>query len=149
MANAVSCDPQARRVQFERRAERRRGPGLTPLIDVVFLLLIFFMLATRFDRESVLPLAVHVAAPGARTPESRDAPKALRVDIAEDGRLRIDGRDGEDLFAAVRAAAREERPVRLRPDPETPLQPIVDVLAAAQHAGVRAITIEKPDGPES
>ena len=35
----------------------RRAPGLTPLIDVVFLLLVFFMLASRFGVEGALPLA--------------------------------------------------------------------------------------------
>jgi biopolymer transport protein ExbD len=35
----------------------RRGVSLTPMIDVVFLLLVFFMLASRFGAEHVLPLA--------------------------------------------------------------------------------------------
>lgn len=38
-------------------AERpRRRPNLTPMIDVVFLLLVFFMLASRFGAETALPL---------------------------------------------------------------------------------------------
>lgn len=35
---------------------RRRKPSLTPMIDVVFLLLVFFMLASRFGLDQVLPL---------------------------------------------------------------------------------------------
>jgi len=35
----------------------RRKPGLTPLIDVVFLLLVFFMLAAQFGRDVALPLS--------------------------------------------------------------------------------------------
>jgi len=35
----------------------RRRPSLTPMIDVVFLLLIFFMLASQFGRSGVLPMA--------------------------------------------------------------------------------------------
>ena len=34
----------------------RRKPSLTPMIDVVFLLLVFFMLASRFGTDAVLPL---------------------------------------------------------------------------------------------
>lgn len=34
----------------------RRRPSLTPMIDVVFLLLVFFMLASRFGADAVLPL---------------------------------------------------------------------------------------------
>ncbi len=36
----------------------RRRPNLTPMIDVVFLLLVFFMLASRFGADRALPLAV-------------------------------------------------------------------------------------------
>lgn len=35
---------------------RRRRPSLTPMIDVVFLLLVFFMLASRFGADQVIPL---------------------------------------------------------------------------------------------
>ena len=41
----------------------RRRPSLTPMIDVVFLLLVFFMLAARFGQEVALPLAT--SGPGA------------------------------------------------------------------------------------
>ena len=34
----------------------RRRPNLTPMIDVVFLLLVFFMIASRFGTEDALPL---------------------------------------------------------------------------------------------
>jgi biopolymer transport protein ExbD len=36
---------------------RRRRPSLTPMIDVVFLLLVFFMLASQFGRDTALPFA--------------------------------------------------------------------------------------------
>jgi len=36
--------------------DRRRAIGLTPLIDVIFLLLLFFMLTTTFTRTGELPL---------------------------------------------------------------------------------------------
>ncbi|MGD9865835.1 MAG: ExbD/TolR family protein [Pseudodonghicola sp.] len=37
-------------------ARKRRRPSLTPMIDVVFLLLVFFMLASRFGVDQILPL---------------------------------------------------------------------------------------------
>ncbi|MEW2915692.1 biopolymer transporter ExbD [Ruegeria sp. ANG10] len=43
-------------MQFVPAAKPRRKPNLTPMIDVVFLLLVFFMLASRFGTESILPL---------------------------------------------------------------------------------------------
>jgi biopolymer transport protein ExbD len=43
-------------MQFSDPPRRRRKPSLTPMIDVVFLLLVFFMLASRFGTEAVLEL---------------------------------------------------------------------------------------------
>ncbi|WP_116599715.1 ExbD/TolR family protein [Primorskyibacter marinus] len=43
---------------------RRRRPSLTPMIDVVFLLLVFFMLAARFGGENVVPLVIGGAGDG-------------------------------------------------------------------------------------
>ena len=36
----------------------RRKPSLTPMIDVVFLLLVFFMLASRFGSDALVPLSL-------------------------------------------------------------------------------------------
>lgn len=41
---------------FDTPARPRRKPSLTPMIDVVFLLLVFFMLASRFGIDAALPL---------------------------------------------------------------------------------------------
>ncbi len=43
-------------MQFTQAPRRRRKPSLTPMIDVVFLLLVFFMLASRFGSDAVLQL---------------------------------------------------------------------------------------------
>ncbi len=49
--------------------------SLTPLIDVVFILLLFFMLATKFDTEHALAIA---AVSGTATHSSSDSPGKLR-----------------------------------------------------------------------
>lgn len=61
-------------MDFAIPARARRKPSLTPMIDVVFLLLVFFMLASRFGMDAVLPLPL--AAGGG----SYDGPPRL-VDI--------------------------------------------------------------------
>ena len=63
-----------------------KGPDLTPVIDVVFLLLIFFLLATRYDQEEkelavVLP-EVTQAQPLSMTPE-------LVINVMKDGKYRV------------------------------------------------------------
>ncbi|MBK5945216.1 indolepyruvate ferredoxin oxidoreductase [Rhodobacter veldkampii DSM 11550] len=49
-------------------ARPRRRPNLTPMIDVVFLLLVFFMLASRFGSDAVIALNAAGAAPGQAWP---------------------------------------------------------------------------------
>jgi len=126
-------------VRFERARRGRRGPGLTPLIDVVFLLLVFFMLASRFDREGALPLVV---GGGGGDPAAR----VLAVSLAASGEATIDGEvvAGERLHGEVARAAREGRGVRVRPHPDTSVQAIADVLGVLERAGVRDAALERP-----
>lgn len=62
----------------------RRRPSLTPMIDVVFLLLIFFMLAARFGVSGAVPITLTAGAG-----QAYDGPPRL-LDIAPDG-LRLNG----------------------------------------------------------
>jgi biopolymer transport protein ExbD len=110
----------------------RRPLGLTPLIDVVFLLVIFFMLASRFGDEGKLVLDVVAAAPAA----SEVAQASRRIDIDAYGALRLQGVSvaKEDLERAL--ALHPERPVLVLPAGDAPLQSIVTVLEIVGAAGV-------------
>lgn len=68
------------------RRRRPRRPSLTPMIDVVFLLLVFFMLAARFGTEGAIEIAL--AAPGP-TADWQGPPRLVEVDPA--GALRLNG----------------------------------------------------------
>lgn len=80
---------------------RRRRIGIAPLIDVVFILLLFFMLTTNFTHWRQWPLAVHAEAAAAH-----DDARTLR--LRADGVLRHGGRafdgDGDGLRAFVQEA---------------------------------------------
>ncbi|WP_339108881.1 biopolymer transporter ExbD [Thioclava sp. GXIMD4216] len=109
----------------------RRRPDLTPMIDVVFLLLVFFMLASRFTQDVSLPLA---AASGAAS-EWKGAPRL--VDIAEDGTLMLNGtpRDFDDLVTELdRLTEERSDPVILRAK-EAELQALVTVMDRLTAAG--------------
>jgi biopolymer transport protein ExbD len=138
-------------MRFERTARARRRPGLTPLIDVVFLLLVFFMLATRFEREALLPLSIRAAsasesgaAPRSSSSSEAGAPDALVVEIDAQGDARVAGQalSPEALRAALAVSASANRPVRVRPEPEAKLQAIVDVLAAIAESGAGDVALE-------
>jgi biopolymer transport protein ExbD len=75
-------------VKFRRQQREAVGVNLTPLIDVVFLLLIFFMVTTTFTRETQLAVDLPEA-----TGNPRDvAPQEIEILIDEAGRYRVNGR---------------------------------------------------------
>ncbi len=74
--------------------------GLTPLIDVVFQLLIFFMLTS-----SVTTSSLELSLPKLGSPESQPTQEALRVEIDADGQIAIDGVPAKGSFATALAEA--------------------------------------------
>ena len=74
---------------------RRRAIGLAPLIDVVFILLLFFILTTNFTRWREMPIAMPAQA------EALDPPDVRVLGLAADGVLRY----GERAFREHDAAA--------------------------------------------
>lgn len=108
----------------------RRRPNLTPMIDVVFLLLVFFMLVSRFGVDRVLPLGVAGAGDG------WSGPPRL-VDVAPGG-LALNGVPvAPDALAAALAPLMQGPgdPILLRPREAADLQALVRVMDLLQAAG--------------
>jgi len=120
---------------FAPRPPRRR-PSLTPMIDVVFLLLIFFMLAAQIGRDGAVPLA------GAGGGGAYSGPPRL-VEIAPDT-LALNGNPvtGEELPARLDAltVARSETVV-LRPVGNARLQRLIDVAEGLLAAGFTTLVV--------
>jgi len=113
-------------------ARRRSVISLTPLIDVVFILLVFFMLASSFlDWRT---LALDTAAAGAPAP-AEEAPFLVQI---ETGELRLNGAaiTLATLIDAARVRRPAAQPVSLQPMAETRVQAVVRVLDALNAAGV-------------
>lgn len=111
---------------------RRNLISLTPLIDVVFILLVFFMLASSFLNWRSITLD----APK-QTGTSASLELALLIEVRTDG-LRLGGETMSLERIASRAATalakKPDRPILVRPDDGVPVQDvvvIVDTLAAA------------------
>ena len=128
------------------RAERRRRPHLiriTPLIDVVFILLVFFMLSSSFAQRRALEL--ETTGPG--TPGGLRG--ALLVEVRRDG-LRLSGEavslDQLAASVAARVARDPGQRVLVRPGPEVTLQPLVAVLDRLEEAGVRRLSVVGGEG---
>jgi biopolymer transport protein ExbD len=130
-------------VRFNRRDENNEfDVNLTPLIDVVFLLLIFFMVTTTFKRESEIELSLPEAS--GEAVERDRAPFELVVDA--NGEYKIDGRT---IFAgdivqlkSVLLTAREGRehlPFVIRADGQAPHQAVVWAMDAAGQLNIQRI----------
>lgn len=127
------------------RVRRREEPdiNLTPLIDVVFLMLIFFMVTTTFLREGNLELNLPEA--------SRDPVQAttepLELVINSQGEYFLDGkalinRKSETIRRALeRAMEVNPRGLIVRADAATPHQAVVTALDAAGQANIAQIAI--------
>ncbi|MFP4207562.1 MAG: ExbD/TolR family protein [Wenzhouxiangella sp.] len=126
--------------------EDREEPdiNLTSLIDVVFLLLIFFMVSTTFDRQALLRLEL----PEAATSEADAVPQLIEVTISEDGRIFIDNSLlTSNTQAAIRAVLSERRatspeiPLVVRADARAAHGLVVLVLDAASAEGIDRVGI--------
>ncbi len=111
-------------------ARRSRKPSLTPMIDVVFLLLVFFMLAARFGQDVLVPL--NTAGAGA---EYTGPPRL--VSLSEQG-LSLNGRAVALAELAAQLTPLMQGPqdtVFVQPGGSSPLQELVDVLDTLRAAG--------------
>ena len=121
---------------------RRRGrrPSLTPMIDVVFLLLVFFMLAARFGIEARVPLVL--ASPGAG--EAWVGPPRLVEVLPEGQRLNGVALDMSDLLGRLEGLISDDGDlVVVRPGEGAAMQRLVEVMAALEAAGhLRLVVVE-------
>lgn len=124
---------------FEGRRRPRSGPNLTPLVDVVFLLLLFFMLTSHFVREEVIELNLPEAESGVEGEET------LEVVLTAAGEILLGERPVamEELprQMAGELALRGDKTVRLRGDKSVSLELSVGVLDAARKAGATSVDI--------
>jgi biopolymer transport protein ExbD len=126
---------------------------LTSLIDVVFLLLLFFMVSTTFDRQALL----EVDLPEASMVEDRaEMPESLELVIDNEGRMylndqRLIDSEARTIRAAMKQQAGDRRdiPLVLRADRLTPHHHVVTVMDVAAQLGFSNLSIatDRSDGP--
>lgn len=123
---------------------------LVPLIDVILVLIIFFVITTRFEARSTLQLQL----PSASGEHNAVPPRALSVLVNADGRYFINDQEvlRQDLPTLKRVIAEVAGPDRgqdvlLRADARTPYQAVVTVQDALGQLGFRRIAIAT--APES
>jgi Biopolymer transport protein len=134
----------------DQRAYDEPAIDLVPLIDVVLVLIIFFVITTTFDVRSTLQLQLPTA-----SPQQPAQPQTLNILVNADGRYFVGDRevlrtDVEAVKQAIAEAAGGDRelPVLLRADARTPYQAVVTVQDALAQLGFRRIAIATAPEPQ-
>ena len=120
---------------MRRPPQRRRDgdAGVLPLINVVFLLLIFFMVAARLAPPEPFTVAPpRSAASGAATAD------VARVSVAADGRVAV---DGADTAPGALGAALAGRDVWLMADAQAEAAMVIGLIARMRAGGAGAVTL--------
>ncbi len=131
-------------MKFRRQSREEVGINLTPLIDVVFLLLIFFMVSTTFTRETQLSIDL---------PEAKGKPREalaqqIEILVDEGGAYRVNGRalvDGRvrTLQAAIYKESEGDTtlPMIITADAQAAHQDVVRAMDAAGQMGFVHLSI--------
>lgn len=120
--------------------------NLTPLIDIVFLLLVFFMLTAHFIEDDAIPIDL----PDASNSAVSEDKGFVEIAMTPDGQLLVDGHPVhlDELEESLRGAlhAPEKSFVRLKGDHKAQFGLGVKVIDAARAAGAESLDIltERP-----
>jgi|TARA_B110000240_G_C13426246_1_gene421714 biopolymer transport protein ExbD len=123
------------------QSEEEEEIDLTPMLDVVFIMLIFFIVTATFVKE----IGLDVNSPD-KNQNIKDADKkSIVVRVTNRDRIMIRGRDVD--FRAVRAnierlhAENPEAPVVIQPHPDSTTNVMIHVMDSARLAGVYNVSI--------
>ena len=140
-------------MKFKRTAREELAINITPLIDVVFLLLIFFMVPTTFSRET--RLLANLPQADAELTESQ--PTQLEIVVAREGTYAINGRalvNGriETLMRGLELESGGDLnlPILLIADAEASHQSVVTAMGAIGQSGFTRLSIatQRPEEVE-
>jgi biopolymer transport protein ExbD len=146
-------------MKFQRKRRERVDITLISMIDVLFVLLLFFMVSTTFNRHT----EVKIKLPEASGEEVESNPKSVNVTIDAKGiyflmagnegqSRRLPNQNRETLTRELSRLSPEEKdlPFIISADAKTPHQSVMTVLDVAGQAGFNHITFatQEPEGSE-
>lgn len=121
---------------------------LTPMLDVVFILLIFFVVTATFLSEQAIDAASNEN--NDTPPETDDENKNILIELSQNNEIRFNGEPRAVLESQIRAnidRLKAENPaatVIVRPAETSNVNTLVMVMDAARQAGIANISIVEP-----
>ena len=131
-------------MDFSGRLRSKQELNVAPLIDVVFLLLIFFMLASTF----IKPEAIGLMLEGTST-AGGSAEEMLNIEVIVDGTIRLNGlrlsMPQLETELASRIQGDQTRPVTIKAAAEVPVQTLVNIMDRVRAAGTNNLRLATPE----
>ena len=130
-------------MKFQHKPRNTVELNITPLIDVVFLLLIFFMVSTTFERQSEL----NITLPEASNEIIQPKPDAITISIDAQSRVYVNDRELlNSKLSTIKQALKtargdvEDVPIIISADAKTEHQTVIKAMDAARQLGLVRIT---------
>jgi biopolymer transport protein ExbD len=131
-------------MRFRRSRQEEVNVNLTPLIDVVFLLLIFFMVTTTFTRETQLQITL----PDSQSETAAENSSLIEVLVDRTGTYAVNGQvlikhDIESLKQALKKVSEGDvdRAIVITADAQAPHQAFIHALDAVAQQGFNKVSI--------
>jgi len=123
---------------LKKRSKVSAAFSMSSLTDIIFLLLIFFMLTSSL----VVPNALNLKLPSSSNTKVVSQSKITTVDISKDGTFRIDGRKTTDVDGVLKKLARskgKDATIAIAPDKGTGVEHVVKIMDIALRYKINAI----------
>mgnify|MGYP003375398514 FL=1 len=121
-------------MKIKRRKRARNSMSITPLVDVVFLLLLFFALSLHFSPEE----AIFVELPTSSSAKQQSETEII-LTVTPEGVIRLNGKDVPSQFLETELASLrkidEKQAVQVRADQEVEVGKLVAIIDAIRNAG--------------
>lgn len=129
-------------MEFERDSRRARELNLTPLVDIILMLVIFFMLSTSF----IVSESMELSLPSGNV-QPANLPDILRIRITPSGNVVVNeqemARDGLNQLLVSQLAVKPETKIALFTTPGVSVQQLVSILDEVYLTGGTNVQVDK------
>ncbi|WP_304333089.1 biopolymer transporter ExbD [Brachyspira innocens] len=136
-------------MKFRRRFDIKSGIDLTPMIDIVFNLLIFFMVGTTIIETP----QIEISLPKSTSAVGAEKNETIIISISKDGKQYINGYEVENLDNNLKELASTEgeleKPVEIRSDEDVRTQVLISVIDSVKNAGFTRLSIATENAKEN
>jgi len=119
-------------MKIKRRKRARNSMSITPLVDVVFLLLLFFALTLHFSPEEAISVELPTSSSAKQQSETE-----IILTVTPEGVIRLNGKDVQSLETELASLRKidEKQAVQVRADQEVEVGKLVAIIDAIRNAG--------------